>query len=405
MKLSNPYLFLIFHFLFLISFSPLFADTFFIEGGGAVEGRLLNPGERIRQIETVDGIVLSLDTRQIRETDKGDSENLAHYKRTVPFMPDTVETHLEIAAWCREKFLKEQEKEHLHRVLELDPNHLDTRRRLGYFRDATGQWTTTEEVKSAKGYVFSSGKWSMPQEVWIHEQTKQRKEVSSDWKKDLQKIRSSLGDPAIRRKVEGITDPAAVKPLDDLLKKESDPKIRMILIRALSSIGTPEAVRDIAYYAMNDPVEDVRQICLDHIKRHPDMIPQAGAYFSTFLNNQNSDGTFVNPPDKINQAASAIRTIGDTGQIGNLITALVSQHKETIVIGPGERTNVGFGGGGGTGFSQGQSKQEIIKPSQNPEVLEALRRLSGENFGYDQAAWRRWHTEKRQVREIDLRRG
>jgi len=393
--------FFIFHFSFFI-----FADTFSIEGGGAVEGRLLNPGERIRQIETPSGVILSLDFGQIRETGKDDNESLAHYKRTVPFLPDTVESHLEIAAWCREKYLKEQENVHLNRVLDLDPDHAETRKRLGYFRDAGGQWTTTEEVKSANGYVRDKGSWRMPQEIWINKQVQQRDEVNKDWKQDIKKIRSSLDNPAIRRKLEGITDPAAVKPINDLLKKENVPEIRMVLIRALSSIGTPEAVGEIAHYAMNDPVEDVRRICLDQIKQHPNRIPQAGAYFSRFLNNQNSDETFVNPPDKINQAAAAIRLIGDTssGSIGSLITALVSQHKETIEIGS-ERTNVSMGGGGGTGFSQGVSKQDIIKPSQNAEVLLALRRLTGVDFGYDKAAWKRWLMEKRQVSPIDLRRG
>ena len=405
--LSTPHFprFLISHFSFLMFLSPLLADTFSIEGGGVVEGRLLNPGEQIRQIETSNGMVLSLDARQIRETGKDDSENLAHYKRTVPFMPDTIESHLEIAAWCREKYLKEQERVHLYRILDLDPDHAEIRKRLGYFRDSkTKQWTTNEEIKSNNGYVIHKGNWRMPQEIWISTQIEQSKEVHNDWKQDLKKIRSSLDNPAIQRKLEGITDPTAVKPIGDLLKKESVPEVRMILIRALSNIGTREAVREVAYYAMNDPIEDVRGVCLDQIKRHPDMISQAGAYFSTFLNNQNSDGTFVNPPDKINQAASAIRIIGDTNSVGHLITALVSRHKETIVIGS-ERTNAGFGGGGGTGFSQGVSKQEVVKPSQNPEVLSALRQLTGANFGYDQDAWWCWYTEKRQFAPVNLRRG
>ena len=388
-----------------LSFVICLADTFHIEGGGTVEGRLLNPGERIRRIETADGIIVSLDVSRIRETSKDDGERLAHYKRTVPFLPDTVETHLKTAAWCRDNFMKEQEKEHLNRVLELDPNHEETRKRLGYFRDTkTGQWTTNEEMKSANGYISTKQGMRMPQEAWIMEQTEQRKEAYNDWKQDLKQVRASLNNPLIRKKLEEMTDPAAVKPMDDLLKKENVPEIRMILIRALSNIGTPDAVREVAYYAMNDPVDDVRGTCLDQIKRHPGMIPQSGAYFSTFLLNRNADGTFVNKPDVISQAATAIRTIGDTGSVGNLITALVSRHKETITIGPGDRTDASFGSSG-TGFSQGQSKQEIVKDSKNADVLDALRKLTGVDFGYDQAAWTRWYKEKRQVGKFDARRG
>ncbi|MCL2305386.1 MAG: HEAT repeat domain-containing protein [Planctomycetaceae bacterium] len=391
-------------FLFLFVLSPLFAETFQIEGGGTITGQLLNPGERIRQIETADGMIVSLDFRQIRETNKEENDRLAHYKRTVPFLPDTVETHLATATWCRENYLKEQEAEHLARILELDPDHAEARTRLGYFRDTkTKQWTTTEEIKSGKGYVLYKGTWRLPQEVWINEQVEQSRDIYNDWRQDIKQIRASLSNLAVRRKLEAITDPVAVKPLIDLLKKESVPEIRMILIRALSNIGTPEAVREIAYYAMNDPVEAVRGVSLDQVKRHPEMTPQAGAYFCMFFA-RNADGTSVNAPDTINQAATAIRTIGDTGSVGNLIDALVSQHKETIVIGSGDRTNVGFGNGGTT-LGQGQTKQDIVKSNQNAEVLSALRKLTGVDFGYDQAAWSRWYKEKRQVGKFDLRRG
>jgi len=380
-----------------LSLAICFAETFSIENGGTIEGRLLKPGERIRQIETAGGIILSLDARRIRETPKNDNENLAHYMRTVPFMSDTVETHWEIAKWCREYSLKEQEQEHLKRILELDPDNDDARKQLGYFREAKmGQWTTTEEVQSAKGYVPYKGSWRMPQEIWIYEQIAKNKEVHNDWKQDLKQVRESLNNPMIRKKLEEIRDPAAIEPLCELLKKENVPQARMILIRALASIGGSAAVRIIADYVMHDPNEDVRGTCLDQIKRHPEMIPQAGAYFSTFLLNPN--------PNVINQAADAIRTIGDTGSVGNLIGALVSQHKETIVVGSA-RSNVGFNNSGGTGLTQGQSTQDVVKSNKNSEVLAALRQLTGVDFGYDQAAWTRWYKEKRQIGDFDARRG
>lgn len=399
-------------FLAYVGMPLLFAETFFIHGGGTIEGKILVPGERPIRIETSDGIILSIDPQLIEEKVRDEGINRKLYNQSAPLLPDTVENHLKIADWCKERFLKDLEAIHLERILEFEPDHAEARRRLGYFRDKkSGEWTTTEELQSAKGYVHYKGTWRPPQEVWILEQTEQQKGERKDWKREIRQLRSAVGNtptnsssPA-RRKLEQLADPGAVPAIIDALKKEKDPDMRLIYVRALSNIGTQDAVREIAYMVMYDPLETVQDICLDQIKRHSDAVPLAGAYFSTFLLNTASDGTAYNDPATINKAAYAIGEIKDRSSIGNLIRALTTKHKETITIGSGDQTNVGFGGTGGTGFGQGQSKREIIHTNNNADVLNALRRLTGKDFQYDKAAWNRWFMEKRKPVPFNARRG
>ena len=49
-----------------------------------------------------------------------------------------------------------------------------------------------------------------------------------------------------------------------------------------------------------------------------------------------------------------------------------------------------MGGGGGGGSGRGPTPKAVTFTYQNTEVLAALNRLTGKDFGYDTAAWRRW---------------
>lgn len=404
----------IFILVFLVRFeSPLlFSETFFIQGGGTIEGKILNSGERPIRIETPDGLVVSLAPQLIEEKVKDEHINRRLYNKSAPLQADTVENHLKIAAFCKERYLKDLEAIHLHRILELEPDHAEARRRLGYFRDKkTQEWTTREEQQSAKGYVYYKGTWRSPQEIWVIEQTEQQKGDRKNWKQEIRRLRSTIGNAArnpdlqARRTLEQINDPGAVAAIADALKNEKNPDARLIYIRALSNIGTPAAVREIAYSAMYDSVETVQEICFDQIRRHPTAIPLAGAYFSSFLLNTNSDGTAANDLATINKAAYAISVIGDQASVGNLIRALTTKYKETVIIGSGNRTDAGFGGAGGIGYGTGQSKKEYIHTSENADVLNALRKLTGKDFGYNKEAWNRWLMEKRKPVPFNARRG
>ena len=51
------------------------------------------------------------------------------------------------------------------------------------------------------------------------------------------------------------------------------------------------------------------------------------------------------------------------------------------------------------------NRKQVAMPFRNEQVLEALVSLTGQNFGWDIAAWRAWLARQRTPGSIDLRRG
>ena len=384
---------------------PLYADVFMIKDGGRIEGKLLNPGETVAQIQTVSGVVFSVDSKLIEEM-KTEHENQLYYSQTVPLQSDTVENHIQIAQWCTENRLGDLAKVHWDRVLELDPDNAEVRKKLGYFKNkTTGEWTTTEQQMAAKGMVLDKGTYRLPQEVRINEITQTRQKEEQDWKKTINRISSSLGNPTARSDLQKINDPAATKPLLDALKKEKNAANRILYIRALSNIGTQVAIREIAVIYMGENNEGVSGACLDEIKKHPEFVPIAGQVFGGYLTSRDSDGNSRIDPRTINTAAYAIGQIGDRNQIGNLVGALVTRHKETITEGGTDRYDTTVNRtGSGAGLTMGTRTRVIINENQNESVLESLKTLTRANFRYNADDWRAWIQQKQKPVSFKLRR-
>ena len=118
------------------------AEVFVLAGGGRLVGELVNRNESPRQkyvIRTADGATVTLDAAQVRKILPQRPEE-AEYERIRPTYADTAAAQWELAEWCRQHKLLPQREVHLRRVIELDPEHVEARRALGYSR-IDGQWT------------------------------------------------------------------------------------------------------------------------------------------------------------------------------------------------------------------------------------------------------------------------
>ena len=379
-------------------------DVLMLTNGGRVVGEILNPDQSPRTsyvIKTAGGGQITLAASQVREVLRARPDEI-EYEKIRPRYPDTVEGQWALAEWCREHLLLPHREKHLKRILELDSDHEQARRGLGYSQ-VDGQWMTQEEAMTKQGYRRYKGRWRLPQEIELMEEERKQDLAEKEWIQKLNRWRSWLftdKDRIARENILGIDDPLAVKALALATKEDPRDQARILFIEATAGIGTPAAKRVLALYALEDPIEEVRLTCLDYLKEGDN--PDAVTYFIGKLRSKNNV--------EINRAGAALRQMGNPSAIGPLIDALVTTHKFKVSSkNPGQiSTTFGTGSGGSGspgGLSLGGGPKIVTVPFRNRAVLDALVTLSeGTNYGFDVSRWKAWYTSQKKYQDLDARR-
>ena len=386
----------------LVGLAPLArGEEFALRGGGQITGEWLNPDQVPRTdyaIGVGNGrIVLpAAAVEEVRTVDPAEVE----YRRIRPGFADTASDQWALAEWCLEHGLDRQRRTHLKRTIELDPDHAEARRILGYAKH-NGEWKTPEQVMTEQGYVRYKGRWRTPQEVQLMERDERTERAEKEWYVRIRRWRDWLGGNRAaegRRQLLGITDPLAVPGLADHLADEENPQARILLIEALANVGTPDALKVLAKQAMDDPIEEVRLTCLDYLKKTKS--PSVVEYFAGKLKSKDNK--------VINRAGVALGAMGSPAAVSPLIDALVTEHKFKITPGGGSGSmSVGFptgGSGGGGGLSMNQKPKIVKQMFRNQAVLDALVAITDQSYGYNQQAWRHWLASQRRRIQFDPRR-
>lgn len=377
------------------------AEVFILESGGRIEGELLNPDENPRQTFVVradGGATLTLRADQVQQLLRPRPEE-AEYQRIRPNYPDTVEAQWALAEWCLENRLLDERRRHLERVIELEPDHPEARRALGYSR-FDGEWMTQEEVMADRGYLRYQGRWRTRQEIELLERDRETEVAQKEWYVKINRWRDWLATERAneaRQSLLAIDDPAAVPALTDRLADSPQPAVRILFAQVLARLDTPEARQTLAKTAIDDPVEEVRLSCLDYLK--PTKDPGVVGYFIGQLKSREND--------VVNRAGVALSYVGNPSAVGPLIDALVTTHKFKVGPQGGGNMSMSFptgGTGGGGGLAMNQKPKVITQQFRNQAVLEALVRITKQNFSYDQRAWQFWHTSQRRRVDLDARR-
>ncbi|MBL9123167.1 MAG: HEAT repeat domain-containing protein [Planctomycetaceae bacterium] len=379
------------------------ADIFQLANQGTLRGQLLNPEETPRKkyvVRTSSGAVVTLDRAQVVKLHRETSRELEYEKR-MPTHADTVDSQWELAEWCRENKLNAQRNRHLERILELDPNHVLARRALNYMQ-IDGGWKTREQVQKDRGFVRYNGEWKLPQEIELLEKQKKDKLAERQWFGRLNKLRDELHSEKAAEataKLRAINDPYALKAIAEALQTEPNQQVRIWLLESLTKIPSPEATMLLVGVALHDGIEEVRLSALDFLVEQKN--PEVPAMFIAALKDNNVQ--------VINRAAHALKRLKHPAAIGPLIDALVSVQKIDIVEGQpggiGATFGKGPGGTGGGGLSVGQSVRTEYRTIQNPEVLDALIKLTGNNFEHNVNAWKAWFAQQKKPETLDGRRG
>lgn len=381
------------------------ADIFRLEQGGQVEGEWLNQDEQPLTkyvVRTAAGVTLSLPVTGVREAVR-QSPAEQEYARRAAATADTPEAQWALAEWCRQNSLSQQRRVHLQRIVELDANNIRARQLLG-FQFINGEWISRDDHYRKEGYEFYRGKWRTPQEIEILE-TKARTEIAEkDWLLKLRRFRAELDTERAKQAYDAlaaIRDPIAVKALGKFFEQERVRRVKVLYADVLAQINTQEAIMVLVSRVVNDRDEEVFYYCLDRLAEvRPPRIEEP---FIRYL--QDSKNEIVN------RAAIALARFQERPSIPPLIEALITTHKELQAgrpgAGPGS-TTTGFSDSG-TFMKQDDGPRIILHHVQNQQVLDALTKMTGVSFGYDQKAWRAWYAQDQLAREsgkpvVDARR-
>jgi hypothetical protein len=389
--------------LLLAPAGSLRADIFVLETGGRIEGQWLNQGEQpLTKYEVRrGGITLTLPLGQVREAIRQSPAEL-EYARRAPAVADTIEAQWELAEWCKKATLARQREVHLRRIVELNPNHQQARFALGY-QFLKGQWISRTDARRQEGYEYYRGKWRTPQEIEILENRSRTELAEKEWLSRLKKLRRELDDrdksKLAHQSLLAIDDPIAVGPIGEFFSRERVRSVKQLYADVLTKIKTGDAVKVLVARALGDPDEEVFFYCIGKLAQlQPPHV--ADAFVASLKDNDNT---------RVTRGAMALGRLQDKSAISPLIDALTTTHTRIINNGPGAEGTTAVFSNAGTFMKKGDGQELQVFHVQNQPVLDALSKLTGADFGFDQRAWRYWYAQEKVAREtsqpvIDARR-
>jgi hypothetical protein len=385
------------------------ADVYELNDGGQIVGELVERSDRgVYVIRTPDGVETTIDRSQLKRLVVQD-ETALEYQRRSRSAADTAEAHRALAAWCREHDLPREADHHLRRVIELDPDDDEARRSLDFQR-VGDRWLNREDLMRVRGFVLFEGEWRSPQDVAIRQRDATIGDSEASWFVKLRRWRGWLDNRREERVAEAqgsfaaINDSQAAPALVKLLDDEEDDWAFDIMLAALGRLDHPLAIQTLVAYSLEYEhtnkarAAEVRLDCLGYLTgraRPVSILPYVQAL-------KDKDNLVVN------RAGEALRQLGDPAAISPLIDALVTTHKYEISAGNPGQMQAGFSpsGTGGGGLSMGGNGPKIEpRDEENIRVHNALVKLSGgQNFDYDELAWRHWYVELLSRQHANARR-
>ena len=258
---------------------------------------------------------------------------------------------------------------------------------------------TPQELMTARGLVRYRSMWRTVQEIELIERADRVNLAQKEWFIRLERLRKRLDDQkqaeAAAEEMSEIADPFAVPALAAAVAKERMPRVRAYYIEALSHIRSGEAMSTLVSVAVDHADPETRILAVERLRDSgPEMAAQAIVGALGGADN-----------DRINRAAEALGRLGSTSAIAPLIGVLETDHVAMVggAAVEGSTTATFTPSGGGLSMGSGPKRQKTRV--QNQRVLEALVRLTGENFAWNTSAWQAWLANRQLPPDFDPRRG
>jgi len=401
---------------------PARGDVLQLHSGGRLAGevqgdvRPKQPGSAATvSVKTLSGATVTVAGEAIESVKR---RKLAHeeYDRRAAETPETIDDQWALAEWCRQNGLSAERRTHLRRVIALDTNHAAARKGLGYTRHG-GEWMTHEQLMTSRGLVKHKGKWVLPQEIAFIEQAAAETEAEKHWYKSVRKWFGWITSDDVNRQVEGLAelrrlrDATAAPAVIRTFQKARGEPLRLLLVELLGNIEGARSFQGLIELSLFDDLDQVREAALRGVK-----LRGAGPALPTYLKALRNENNRL-----VNRAGKALGQLGDDTVVDPLIEALVTRHQYKVrvpanMVGttPDGRMvqaidpsllppeiaqqlatgqlpyGVAFDNSSSVGLKQAMRQVVVKQDEKNSAVLESLTLLTNENYGFDEAAWRRW---------------
>ncbi len=355
------------------------------------------------------------------------------YRKRVEAGDGSLEHHLEMARWCERYRMKAKLLLHLKAAAKIDPQNRELRliaARNGYLDDLFPP--KEDEVRKEHGLVKDRGRLVTPQQKRLLDEERARKAKEREWMRvlaDLKRTVLSEGSLAIegaKTRLLAVDEPEAYAAVLRQFLQDKRPALRVLGCYGLYNLPDPRATTKLVELALEDPAPEVRYAAIDALKHRDD--PAAVRKLIKALRSSRNE--------QVRLAAIALEELGDESAVPALIDALVTEH---LVI-RGRPNAIGAASGGigigallpseeegfrlplsvggltpvfgqpvaqGGGLTVGGPRVLRIRVA-NPEVRQALVKLTGEDFGFDEKRWKDWYVQvgrlkqQRQRRELGL---
>ena len=299
------------------------AEVFHLANGGEVRGEVVNPDESPRShyvVKTAQGGKISLPADQVKKVDKQSAKEI-EYDRLAAVAPDTVKGQWEVAEFCHENHLISQRTKHLERIVQLDPDHAEARRALGYSR-VKGKWVTVEEGMDAQGRKRYKGAWRLPQEIELMESARKEELAQKNWFANLKRWRGWFvsGKAKWRGPVSTTsTIPWRSRRWHPISSTSKTANSNSSGSTRLARIGGG-SLDALVMASLNDSDEEVRIACWERLHA-AHYKPAVNRYIQTLKHKDNA---------MVNLAAVGLFYMKDPTATPALIDALITTHKYVI---------------------------------------------------------------------------
>jgi hypothetical protein len=404
----------------LILSATVAADVITLTDGRVWEGKITAETPLKVTIQTVGGPVdVPRDT--IRSIERKPTSRELYEQKLEKLDKTSPNAHYLVGLWCRRHRLPREAEYHLNYAVALDANHAGARDALGHVK-YEGKWMPEAEAKEAQGLRFYDGRWMTKEAADIAEAEDLRRDLQRAVARQVRATAQDIVSPLNERhrqqailRLLNWHDPLAFEAIVKLLRHR-DAVVRDVALRAVERLDIPGSDEEVLLHALYDSDDEVRERAQGMTKRawRFEMLAETVKALAN--------------PDEPQVRAAAAKLLGaakDVRAMDDLIENLYHTYRVRITGGEGE-PSIGIirqrnyvrdvdvrVAKGAVGYDPVVGQAERVegigtrwRPLDAPDdprlvfvvnyaALDALRAITGQDFGVSKTAWREWWEDNR----------